>query len=449
MKVLRILVCLVLIGSSLQLKAWDEVTHAYMTQMIPELVKNSELKRLLQDNLEEYTYGSWYTDTYQYTDDKTKRVDYLNPHYINTYGKAFMKYLQKEEVKQQANYEKLVALYLGSLSHLLEDFWYDSNLNIYQKTKNDKYKGDAKHGAFIAKQYGYINLKVNRYFPKHDLFNMYKEAEMLQEEYDTVEEFGSLIDSWSNQQYLLLRSLKLINFVAGNQMRNESLWTAGNLMDIEGGMKNCAEVAAKFIEAKWNELQGNNAPRVLYANYFEYENKVAILTSFPTQILKLNKEDIFLISNSNETLKGSLRRYEHQDKKKGITKYAFAFHPTKKLTRGETYQLKIDPGSLTSDHFIYSFQPGSYIEKQAQPKPFLSTIGLGIFGFIPLLGISGLIFGISGILRFNWDYKNEDTKLPVSRNILRRALQTISLFILFFGFYMLATRGSIIIDMAL
>ena len=93
MKAIKILALTILTSLSIQLNAWDEVTHAYMTNMIPDLVKDAELKKLLQNNLDEYMYGCWYTDTYQYTDD---RINTLNAHIISTYGQAFMNYLQKE-----------------------------------------------------------------------------------------------------------------------------------------------------------------------------------------------------------------------------------------------------------------------------------------------------------------------------------------------------------------
>ncbi|NQU55216.1 MAG: hypothetical protein HQ522_22080 [Bacteroidetes bacterium] len=445
MKAIKLVVLTILTTFSIELCAWDEVTHAYMTNMIPELIKDAELKQLLQNNLDEYIYGCWYTDTYQYTNN---RISSLNPHYIATYGKAFMNYLQKKEIVQQNNYEQLVALYLGSLSHLLEDFWYDSNLNKYQKTKNDKYKGDSKHGAFVAKQNGYLMLKVKRYFPKEDLFNMYKDAGMLQPEFDTIDKFEKLLNAWSNHQYLLLRSLKFINFLGGNQMYNESLWTAGNLKEINGGMQNSAKVAAIFIEEVWKNMRQKQTPKILHADYFEFENKIALLTSVPVNIEDIPIEKIFLLNGSKDTITGSIKQFEHNDRKKGITKYAISFYPAQELKKGEIYNLIVKTNDLFSESFNYKFQPGTYIEKLAKPKPFLSTIGLGLFGFVPILAFAGLFFGIGGIIRFNWSGKNENQKLPVSLFAAQKILQLISVLILLFGFYVLATKGTIIINMS-
>ena len=438
----KIFCLIVLLGTlNIQINAWDEVTHAFMTRMIPELVKDQELKKLLQKNLDDFVYGCWFTDTYQYTDN---RVNSMNPHIIADYGPAFFNYLQKEDVKKQDNYERLVALYLGSLAHLLEDFWYDSNLNHYQKTKPDGYIGDSKHGAFVVKQHGYLNLKVKRYFPKKDLFNMYKEAGMLQEEFDTPEEFENMFNEWSNQQYLLLRSLKFINFLAGNQMHNQSLWTAGNLRTISGGMENSAEVAAKFVEASWKKLKNETTPLFIHADYFYFDNKIAVLASTP--ILEKDIAEVALLKSSGDTIQGSFTQFVHPDKKKGITRYAFSFFPEKELTTGEAYRLIINN---KSNPFTFDFTPVGNQEKLAEKKPFLSTVGMGIFGLIPMLAIGGLFFGIAGINRVNWSYKHGLRRMPVLKKIFNLLMNLAGYAAIGVGIYLLVTKGALIIDISI
>ncbi len=450
---IRIITLLTVCFATIQLSAWDEVTHAYMTRMIPQLIEDKDLKDLLERNLDEFIYGCWYTDTYQYTQNKKDRITKLNPHFIATYGEAFCNYLRTEEVQQQDNYEKLVALYLGSLSHLLEDFWYDSNLHAYQVTKDDKFMGDSRHGAFVAKQYGYIGLKVKRYFPKEDLFKMYHEAGMLEEEYDTLSEFEQMMNDWSTRQYLLLRSLKFINFLGGNQMRNQSPWTAANLEKTDGGMLNSAEVAAKFIEARWKILTGKEHPGAIHANYFDFENKVVILTSVPLELSNINPNKIILTSEQGNTIEGQIKQYAHPDKKKGITNYAFAFHPYTDLKKDVHYQLSLLEGALpdelTHKSFLFSFKPGTYKEKSIEPKPFTSTIGLGIFGFVPLAAFAGLFFGLSGLVKFNWSYKYDKRRVPLRINAIRRILELVAVALVCFAFYVLYTRGAIILEMAL
>jgi hypothetical protein len=66
-----------------------------------------------------------------------------------------------------------------------------------------------------------------------------------------------------------------------------------------------------------------------------------------------------------------------------------------------------------------------------------------------LLAIAGLFFGIAGIIQFNWSSKNKNIKLPTSLFTLQKTFQLISVIVLLFGLYVLATRGTIIIGMAL
>jgi len=79
----------------------------------------------------------------------------------------------------------------------------------------------------------------------------------------------------------------------------------------------------------------------------------------------------------------------------------------------------------------------------------LTTMGLGIFGFIPLVAIAALLFGIAGIIRFNWNYQHENRKLPVSLQTISKILNLASIMVLLFSIYVLVTRGELIIDIAL
>lgn len=276
---------------------------------------------------------------------------------------------------------------------------------------------------------------------------MYQEAGMIEKEYDTLEKFGKLLNAWSDRQYLLLRSLKIVNFLAGNQMYNASPWTAGNLKEIKGGMENSAEVAAVFIEEVWNGLKQKQDPKILHVDYFDFDNKIAFLTSVPVNIDELSANDIFLLNSSKDTIRGKINQFEHNDKKKGITKYAVSFFPEEELKTGNLYTLFVKGNSILPSPFSFVFETGTYTEKLADPKPLVSTIGLGIFGFIPLLALAGLLFGMGGIIRFNWAYNNGYKKLPSNHLILQIVLNISSLVVLAYGFYVLINKGEMILGM--
>jgi hypothetical protein len=428
----------------LNVNAWDEVTHAYMTNMIPDLVKDSELKVLLQKNSTEFIYGCWYTDTYQYTKSKNKRVGELNPHVIRLHDKAFMNYLNKDNVKQQENYNKLVALFLGSLAHFAEDMWYDNNLSPYQKTKADKFKGDSKHGAFVAKQHGYIGLRVKRYFPVDDLFKLYSEAGLLKEGYNAKEEFEEMIDSWSNVQYKKLRALKLLNFVAGNQLYSASPWTAANLKDAPAGMLNSANVAALLVESAWGRLHGQEVNDIIHVQYMWPVRSLAFFFSGEEESEILKNNNCFIIDEEADTIRGKISSFKDRPMVK-------RFVPEKPFVDGGNYKFVL---LSESGETIYNFSFNADYdykmeENMAETKPLWTRLGLGLFGFIPLVGIACLFFGLSGIILFRWNVINANKQMPIYLITVRRLLGTVGLFVLGYSLYMLFTSGWVIVNMAL
>jgi hypothetical protein len=376
--------------------SWDEVTHAYMTNYIPDLVEDGKLKRLLNENKSEFVYGSWYTDSYQY---KGPEIKDFNPHNLEVHDAAFISYLQSEEIRKQSNYEQLVALYLGSLAHRAEDMWYDNNLHPYQKTKADKFKGDSRHGAFIAKQYGYINIDVPPYLPIEDLFKLYSQSYVLTGEAARYEYFENAINEWAVNQYKQLTALKLLNFVAGNQLYNVSPWTAANLYEAPGGIRNSAEVAAKFIEMAWNRLNNRIVPLVFHAQYMWPIETITFFASSSLAAKSLNQYDSFVLTENGDTIRGAFesRKEDHLVKR---------FKPDLPFNEGQNYMFVFKPdtsntapqidGTLTYEFTaIYDHDMHNRL---ASKMPWHKTMGLSLFVFIPLFGLSLLFFGLTGVI---------------------------------------------------
>jgi hypothetical protein len=80
----------------------------------------------------------------------------------------------------------------------------------------------------------------------------------------------------------------------------------------------------------------------------------------------------------------------------------------------------------------------------ATKKPWYKTLGLGMFGFIPVLALAGILFGISGIIKMNNSLQKRNGRL-----IVQRIFQFASIIILGVAFYMLFSKGWIIVDIAL
>jgi len=439
-----LIISITILFCTLTSTAWDEVTHAYMTQMIPELVKDPELKTLLQHNISEFTYGCWYTDIYQYTNNKIERISALNPHRLAMHNAAFVPYLQNPAVQKQANYQKLLALYLGSLAHIAEDLWYDNNLNPYQKLKTDRMKGDSKHGAFVAKQFGYTSIKVKRYLPYKELFKIYDEAGQLTPKIDTPEKFELLMDRWSRNQYKKLTALKFLNFIGGNLFFNSSPWTAANLKDAPGGMLNAAEVAAKMVENAWLRINGKQVPLIIHAQYMWPVGSMSFMLSNPDAGKMLNHYSWNVFDNKGDTIRGNLHS------KLGNNMVGI-FKPLETFNEGEQYTLVF---RNDSDNKILAFPFTPRFDQKmdlrmAEKKPWYKTMGLGLFGFIPLFALSLMFFGIGGIIRFRWSAKQRDKKMPTRLIIAKIFFRTIGIIAFAGAIYVFVNKGWIIVETVL
>lgn len=437
----------IVFGLSINSIAWDEVTHAYMTNMIPELIQDQELKKILQENRSKFIYGCWYSDTYQYP--SGSRIDAFNPHIIDVHDKAFLNYLQKEDVRQQENYHKLVALFLGSMAHISEDLWYDNNLNPYQREKSDLYKGDSKHGAFVARQYGYMGIKVKRYFPKEDLYRLYKEAGLLEEHTDTPEKFESTVNDWSNNQYMMLRALKFLNFLSGNMLYNTSPWTAANLREAPGGMLNSAEVAAKLVEATWHRINNKPVDDILHAQYLWTVQNPAFLFPNLKASDKMTSETTYALNQDGDTIRGEvISKWEHEMVKR--------FIPEKAFEEGEKYTLVIEDITVNADQeqqaYTYDFKADfdhAMDQRLAGKHPWYKTMGMGFFGLTLATGIALLLMGLGGLIRMVWNIRKGENKVPLFLNVVSKLFVLAGLVSFGFGIYLLVSQGWMIVEMAI
>jgi hypothetical protein len=444
---------MVLIGTLFSItpdmKAWDEVTHAYMSGMIPEMINDPTLKELLAKNNNSFLAGSWFTDTYQYTG-KYPRIEKLNPHNIKDLDSAFVRYLQKDEVKNQENYSRLIALYLGALAHLAEDLWFDNNLYPYQDKKQDRYKGDSKHGAFIAKQFGYIGIHVEQYLPYADLFRIYSEANLLPDSINTVEKLEQTMQPWAKTQYKKLTALKLLNFVAGNQLYSVSPWTAANLFDAPGGMKNSAQVAAKLVESTWARINKQSVEDILHTQYMWTTGNIAVFFSSPEAASRYSRYKGIAISGKGDTISGMFNYYNDIE-------MVQCFVPDQPLVNTEEYNFEIvstEKNTELLSKSLYSYRFTASFDhimdtNLANKKPWYQTLGLGFFGFIPAISLAGILFGLSGIIRMRRSLKEMKFKTLRGLMVMERFFQLAGLCAFGLAVYLFVSKGWIIVEIAL
>lgn len=448
-----LLLFVVYILSNGHLKAWDEVSHGYMTKMIIDEIENPKLKKLLQNHRDAFIYGSWFTDTYQYTD---QRIEKLNPHILQIHTQAFLPYLQKTEVRQQENYDELVAFFLGSLAHTAEDFWLDFILYSYPKEeRGDLMTGDTYNGVINIKHHEYLTLDVKQSLLMNDLFKIYSEAGLLKEGYNQKTAFASMLNSWSNKQFLMLRSLKLLSFLSSDQLVNKSPWTAANMMDASGGLKDCTQKAAQLVEAYWKRIDNKAVDGIIAANYIWIDNSLALLTSFPINAEKIPRENSFVINQKGDTIYGRMDQMKYNGSNLNKTNVVIKFIPETSFIENEAYTFHLASGAYgdrtelsLEREFIYSFKvviDHTMINTFAESKPFLSTMRLGLFFFILSLGMGGVCIGFSGVLSFLWNSKNRNANISLGYIFLKRISEVLGLVMIILGVYLLISQAWIVL----
>lgn len=425
--------------------AWDEVTHGFMTDKIIGEIKIPELKQLLERNKNEFLSGSWLTDTYQYTHNRNET---LNPHNLDIHCNAYIAYLQKEEVQEQANYEKLVALLLGSLAHTTEDFWLDNILYDYPKSIGDSVTGDTYNGVIAINKFGYLCKKVKRYFPANDMYTMYKDTNLLEPDYETPEKFEAYYSVWAAKQYEQLRLLKLLSFLASNQVQNESPWTSANILNAPGGMLSSVNNSARYLENVWKRLHNLPVEGLLNAEYSGLDSRLGMLVSFSHPIENQDSLEVYVVDSKQDTLKGTINAFSFGGTKTNLINLVYKFNSNSALPRNSEYVVILHPANAINPDLKTSFKAtnGKVITNYPlKPKSFLSTLGAGLFLLLICMGLGGIFYGISGLFSFYPAVRNKRQKYSVVNRVFYRIFQFVGVLIILTGFYLFMTKGWLVI----
>ena len=444
MKTKLIIIAILGLLASTYTMAWDEVTHSFMTDKIIQEIRIPELQQLLEQNKNEFLSGSWYTDTYQYT---PNRHETLNPHNLDVHCNAYVNYLQKEEVKKQDNYEQLVALLLGSLAHTTEDFWLDNILYKYPQTIGEDITGDTYNGVISLHKFHYLKKKVKPYFPANDLLTMYKDAGLLEQSYDTPRKFDKLYKQLITKQYEQLRLLKLLSFLASNQVQNRSPWMSANILTVTGGMLSCVNNSSRYLEAVWEVLNNQPTQGILNAEYSPLDNRLGLLVSFPLSVMNEDQLDLVVLNDEQDTIPGSVSAFSFGGTRTNLVTLVYKFDNDSVFKRGNYTVTTKAKGENTINYsapFIASTK-GMVTDYPQKPKTLLETIGAGLYLFMLCLGLAGVFWGLSAIYPFIWATKKKKGSLPMFAVLLQKGLQLVGIVIFVFGIYLLFTKGWLVV----
>ena len=239
----------------------DEVTHAYMTKTAIGLVEGQDLRDLLERHTEIVKFGSWLPDWGQYIDHPFADLS----HEADPFLYAFLDYLVRPDVRREEEYPRLVALFLGTAAHIIQDQYYDTLFLETLKLVDSGISGDMEMGIINIARHGYLRLRVEPYLPVYDLAEVYAAAGGFETAGIDPGTFARDLGAGVRMQFLQLRALKLLSFLSSGLMAREMPWGSRNVMDAPGGIRDVARVTARYWESLWQQLSGMSPPLIVTA----------------------------------------------------------------------------------------------------------------------------------------------------------------------------------------
>lgn len=233
-----------------------------MTERAITLVQNQELRDLLERNADSVKFGSWFPDWGQYIGHPFADLS----HRADPFLFAFLDYLSGPEVRYAEDYPRLVALFMGAAAHIIQDQYYDTLFLETLKRVDSGLSGDMEMGIINIARQGYLRLRIEPYLPEFDLAEVYRAAGGFDAVGVDSRTFSRDLRSGVRIQFLQLRALKLLSFLASGLMAREMPWGARSVMDAPGGIMDAARVTARFWEALWLQLSGM-APSLIVTSY--------------------------------------------------------------------------------------------------------------------------------------------------------------------------------------
>lgn len=253
---------LVMVAAAWPAFACDEVTHARMTDLAVDAVTDMQLRELLDRHRGIVRFGSWYPDWGQYNDHPFTEYD----HWQTPVLYAYLDYLRTPAARQRLDYEELVAHFLGASAHSIQDQYYDSLFMERLKEVDHGEDGDMEMGILNIRRGGYLTVQVEPFIPSGALAAVYERAGLFERTSAGRESFSRDIVEGTRIQFLQMRGLKLLSFLASGNMQRTMPWAAANIRRAPGGMLDAARITARYWEALWEALAGGE-PALFIASY--------------------------------------------------------------------------------------------------------------------------------------------------------------------------------------
>lgn len=253
----RILLFVIACCLSISIYACGGITHMYIaTELIPQLT-DSNLRNLIQDNMDAYLVGSNYPDT-----GYVSGAGYGEDSHWEPFIMAYIAYLRENYTYPEQQNPKLVAFLLGIASHSISDIIFHGTL-LNQITAMD-FNGD-RDKAHPESEYGidimitveknqWLNRPSTWWVPVNDLVAIYQKM---------GKSYTANQIIWGNSVYSLAGIGERAGALADYPVEELKMpWTAKNYYTApQGGILMTENLTALYVQSVWKRILGNTNSR--------------------------------------------------------------------------------------------------------------------------------------------------------------------------------------------
>ncbi len=439
--------------------AWDEISHAKITDMAVDLVDDKQLKNILSDNRKMVRFGSWFPDWAQYGNHP-----FNNGSHSEVIA-AYYNHLNKAAIKSRENHDRVLSHFMGAYAHAVQDFFLDSTIYTFMREIDNGVSDDLENGMMNIRLHGYLRISVEADYLYDDLVAVYSDLDMFSRDGLTPEKFKEEIDSHTKIQFLEMNGLRLLSFLTSSYIKNLMPWGAENMMTAPGGGMDCARATAKAWDALWDEMHGESPPLFVYSyplpgqRLLNPDNKsmygrITLVSAKPLDSSKFNSDSMELRSEKGEKIPGIVETYAYSENDRADL--VVQFIPGQPLQHGMKYILKVNPGEYgkydiaRTPTYTIPFEVADSMDTAATVTE--QGYEMGLFLLILLAGLGAVIYGfpafvLSAVQHAQWERKESVVStLPHWEKTVRHGFHLMGLIFIALGFYMFITKGVIFIE---
>lgn len=405
MKRLWLALSLVLALLPAQASSWDGATHAHITDLAIEQVRDPALKAFLRAHRDALLSGADFPDW----------GHALKPHGEQTHtafldaGLADLERFSAGRLDQG----EWLAFYLGAYAHVVEDRLLDATLKRRAPEIGEAHRDDMENGILMIAGEGLLVRNFRPVTPGSDLARVYQAADFFGEPRLNGQNLTDQMGRGMARSHEIDQKLKLLSFLAAGELRRVYPWGAVHLIDAPGGVQSNARAVAAGWEALWAHLHGRPSAFFTYVtpepggslpvleNTSPY-GRITVTTRQRLDMRRLTPDLVTLSDGSGRRIPVSIHPYI--DEPNHEVDVAFQIQSSEAWRPGEIYALEIasgsyaigDPGRIEPLRLRFGAptQPGfTNILKSSRPW------AMGLFLFVLVGGVAGLLFGGPDLVR--------------------------------------------------